>query len=175
MTTTTFKLPRQVEADPARRDAIARALTRDQRPLWQEGRMKIAHVSYTAELERALKIAIGAHQVERGLEGIETLLNAEQKGIQAVHEKKGTEPGPARISRLLILPDGCGERFYRTCETVLYRHQDRVLGLRLIDLAFEQLAEKLFKPDALVKALLISDKDAVANVLLALVAAQPSS
>lgn len=162
-----LKLPRQLEADP-RREALEKLLAQDQRPLWERGRITVAHVAFSETLEKALKKALHDHQIERGLENIEKILNAQKKGLEALRERDGAAPAN-RISRLLVIPDDCPERFYRNCEAVLFNHGDRVLGLR-VDVPFETLADKLFGTDALVKVLMVSERDSVVNVLASLVA-----
>lgn len=162
----TLKLPRQVEADP-RRDAIEKLLAQDRRPLWDKGRILVPHLSFIPEFEKALGWALRSRQLERGLEHIEKSLSCEKKGLSALQEKQHT--GPAhRISRLLIIPDGNNERFYRACEAILYKHSDRVQGLR-INIPFERMGENLFGSDKLVKVLLVRERESVANVLFSLV------
>jgi len=160
-----LKLPRQLEIDP-RRESVEAALARDVRPLWEKGSLGVSHFEYLPSLEKALRASMGARQLERGLEHIEKLLGNEEHGLAAAREKQGA-PLANRVSRLLVLADGGSERFYRSCEAVLRRHADRVLGLR-ITVASETLSQSLFgSSDELVKALLVSDRDAVTNVLFA--------
>lgn len=161
-----LKLPREVEADP-RHDAIAKLLAQDMRQLWERGTIKVSHVPNSPALEQALDDAQRDRQLERGLEKIETLLRAEQKGITELREKQGQEPAN-RVSRLLIIPDECPERFYRSCESLLFKNSDRLLGLR-VNVPYNVFAQHLFGEGALVKVLLISDRKASANVLFALV------
>jgi hypothetical protein len=101
------------------------------------------------------------------LEKIEGLLDAEKKGIDAVNLKTGT-PAAQRLSRLLIIANDGAERFFRSCEKVAVKHADRLLLLQL-DIPSLILEEKLFGNGREIKALLVSDRDAVTKVLLSLI------
>jgi hypothetical protein len=160
-----LKLPREVETDP-RNAAVVRALALDMRPLWEKGTFTVPHVSFQPALEKALAVANRDRHLERGFEKIETILKGEQKGLAELREKQGTPPAN-RVSRLLIIPDECPERFYRNCETILFNHSDRLLGLR-VKVPFNVFAENIFGKEALVKVLLVTDRKAAANVLFAI-------
>jgi hypothetical protein len=162
-----LKLPRKVEADP-RHAAVAEALARDLRPLWEKGQIAVPHLSLTPGLEKALLAARDFRQLERGLENIEKILDNEKKGLDALQAKQGTEPA-LRLSRLLIIADDGAERFNRACESLVHHHADRLLCLRL-DVPSSRLSEKLFGADSQSKGILVSDREAVSNTLLALVA-----
>jgi hypothetical protein len=157
------RLPRAIEIDP-HRAAIEAALARDARPLWPGGTLPVAHVPVEPSFERALAAAQEAHQLARGLEQAEALLASEQKGLDALRERQGTALAD-RTSRLLVVASDGSERFYRQVERLLLRHADRLLGLRL-EAPFEQLA--LFGREALVRAVLVTDRDGVTDVLRAL-------
>lgn len=163
---TELKLPRQVESDP-RRQAIEDLLAKDRRALWDGGKTLVSHIDFTPALEQALERALNERQIERGLENIEKVLYAQKKGIDALRDRDGSAPA-SRVSRLLVIPDGSPERFYRNCESVLYNHADRVLGLR-VNVPFERFGQKLFGKDALIKVLLVSERESVSNVLFSLV------
>lgn len=160
-----LKLPRDVEADP-RREAVEKLLSQDMRPLWENGTIKVSYVKATPGLEKALNEAKRDGTLERGLEQIESKLRSEKKGLAVLQEKQNREPA-LRVSRLLLVPDECAERFYRNCEAILFNHSDRLLVLR-VNVPYTAFAEKLYGEGALVKALLVSDKKAVARVLFAL-------
>ncbi|MBI3554657.1 MAG: hypothetical protein HY074_00155 [Deltaproteobacteria bacterium] len=162
----TLKLPRQVEADP-RCESIVELLARNQQPLWEKGTLTVPHLTFLPSLENALKFSFGTKQLERGLEHIDVILNAEQKGQMAVREQKNAAPA-YRVSRLLVIPDECTERFYRTCEATLFHHAERVLGIR-VNVPYTTFAQSFLGPEAHVKVLLVSERAAVANVLFSLV------
>lgn len=163
-----LKLPRQVETDP-KREAIEKLLASDQRTLWSEGALKVPYVPFSPAFEQALVWVLRSRQVERGLENIEMVLEKEGKGLAALRVRQGTEVSN-RISRLLVIADDGSERFFRQCEGILMHHGDRVLGLR-VGVPSTRFSEKMFGADKLVKVLLVSEKDAVSRVLLALAAA----
>jgi hypothetical protein len=106
--------------------------------------------------------------MELGLENIDKILLNEKKGLSALFEKQGTAP-PLRISRLLIAANDGSERFYRACEKTVLTHSNRLLFL-CVDVPSVRLGEKLFGADRSVKAILVSDKDGVSNILLSLAA-----
>lgn len=160
-----LKFPREIEADP-RRAAVEATLAKDVRPLWTGGSVAVPHLPFADPFEQALIRALRGKRIERGLEHIDDVLDRESKGLEATRAKHGT-PASNRISRLLVMADDGAERFYRQCDSTLRRHRDRVLGLR-VTVPSSQLSEKLFGADKLVKVLLVSDREAVTKVLLAL-------
>lgn len=160
------RLPKTVESHE-RHDAVKKALASNAQPLFNEGKLVVAQVPFTEAIEKALVQARNAQRLERGVEHIEKLLGSEAHGIRAVREKQGQELAVGRVSRILLIADGGTERFYHTCEVILSRHADRVLGLR-IAISSEELGTKLFGEGKVAKALLVADRDAVSNLLLAL-------
>jgi hypothetical protein len=150
-----LRLPRQIEGDP-RAARVRDALSASARPLWARGTLAVA----TAPLDAALAAALG------GLEAIAQQLDAEAKGMADADRASGAARG-ARVSRLLLVSDDGAERFYRHVETLLRRHADRVLGVRL-EAGAAELGALLFGPSALARVVLVEHKDAVAAVLLAL-------
>lgn len=162
-----LKLPRLIESDP-RHDALVAMLQAEAKPLWEGGMIPVPHVQFTDDLVAVLKDALNSRQLERGLENIESILGKEQRGLDALAKKQGV-PKARRVSRLLIVADDGAERFYRQCETLLLRHPDRLLALR-VPVPCAQLAERLFTSEALVKVLLVSEREAVSSVLLSLAA-----
>jgi hypothetical protein len=160
-----LKLPREIENDP-RQSALVQVLENDKRLLWTGGTLPVAQVGFSSAFELSLVDALRGRAVERGLENIDQVLDREAKGLLAGREKQKT-PVPNRISRLLIVANDGSERFYRQFEATLKRHADRVLALR-VDVPSSRFSEKLFGADKLVKVLLVSDREAVAKVLLSL-------
>ena len=161
-----LKLTRAVEADP-RREAIEVFLKKDCRTLWEQSALKIPHVPFLPALETYLKLLLNRRQLERGLEHIDQLLNTEQKGLSAIQEKKGAKPSQ-RVSRLLLVTNDGSERFYRACEKTLLRNSDRLL-LVYVDESSSRLSEILLgETNKSIKALLVSDRDAVSGVLFSL-------
>jgi len=160
-----LKLPRHVEADP-RHEAIEKALRDKQLPLWEKGILHVARVEFSPALENALLGAFRARQLERGLEKIEKVLDQEKKGLEALSKKQGTAPAQ-RVSRILLVANDGAERFNRACESTTLRHSDRVLCV-VVEAPAARLGEKLFGPEKGVKAVLVSDREAVTHVLFSL-------
>lgn len=160
------KLPRKVEADP-RHEALEKLLTQNLKPLWEKSPVQVPTLPFHSTLEDSLLKVLGYHQLERGLENIEQILNNEENGLAAIRKKAGTAVAN-RVSRLVIIANDGTERFYRSCESILLRHSTRVLCLR-VDVPCARLAQNLFGPEKVVKALLVSEKEAVSNVLFSLI------
>ena len=163
-----LKMPRIIESDPLC-DSIEQLLAKNQRPLWRRGTLSVPHLPLSPSLVKALHNAKNIHQIERGLEGIEKILANESKGLDALRKKQGT-PNANRISRLLIVSSDGSERFYRQCESILAQHSDRVLGI-WIGASAENFTKDMFGAEKISKALLVSDRDSVADVLYSLVEA----
>jgi hypothetical protein len=162
-----LRLTRAVEADP-RRKAIETFLKKNCKPLWEKSTLLVPHISLTPSLEACLRAMHNRRQLERGLERIDQLLNNEQKGILALQQKQGTQPSQ-RVSRVFLVSNDGSERFYRASEKTLLQHQDRVLFL-YIDEPSSRLTQILMgKTDKTLKALLVSDRDAVSSLLFSLV------
>lgn len=157
------KLPKQVEQDP-RHEAVRRALSADTRLLWPGGKRTVAHLALTPALRQALAEARG--QLEQGFEGAERVLEAEAKGLVALRQKTGEAQG-SRVSRLLLLAADGSERFYRHAESLLARHEERLL-VAVVDAPGEGLGEAALGPGRLARAVLVGERDAVSRVLLSL-------
>lgn len=177
MTSFEPRLPRAVEADP-RCDALRRWLVEHARPLRDGGEWRVAWAPLTGALAAALRSARSTGRLVRGLESIAPTLEAEARGQRLADERlaveRGDAPRAARISRLLVLSNDGADRFHRQVESLLRRHGDRVLALR-VDASAEELGALLFGPGHLARAVLIEHRDAVATALLALVPAATAS
>ncbi len=160
-----LKLPRQLESNP-HHDEIEKILKQDFRPIWEESEHRVAFVPFTPALETALLQTRDYKGLEIGLETIQRILRIEKKGLDAVAEKQGSAPAH-RVSRVLIASNDGAERFYRDCEKILINNSERLLFI-CVDVPSERLGEKLIGSDRSVKALLVSDKVCVSNVLLSL-------
>ena len=162
----TLRLPKLVEADP-RAQELLRILPAHARLLWPEGKIHVPMVAFSPALAEALQSAHRAGQLVRSLEGAESRLAAEDRGLSLVDQQSGVLRG-ARVSRLLVLADDGTERFYRQVERLLRQQGPRVLALRL-DVKAETLGQMLFGPGRRALLLLLDHKEAVSAVLLALV------
>jgi len=162
----TLRLPKLVEADP-RAQELLRILPAHARLLWPEGKIHVPMVAFSPALAEVLQSAHRAGQLVRSLEGAESRLAAEDRGLSLVDQQTGVLRA-ARVSRLLVLADDGTERFYRQVEKLLRQQGPRVLALRL-DVKAETLGQMLFGPGRRALLLLLDHKEAVSAVLLALV------
>ena len=163
-----LKLPRQLEAEPEVARRIEATLSQSRQKLWAGGQREVVEVDLTGALKAELVRVQRFGQLERGLEGIQRLLDQEKKGLEAARAKQGAASAH-RISRLVLIANDGAERFYRACESLLNHHGDRLIVLKL-NVTSEVLGCELFGPQTSVKALLVSEKNAVVAVLRALVA-----
>jgi hypothetical protein len=162
-----MRLPKGVEIEPRAKN-LASELASQAQPLWEGGNVLAPRAALTPALESALSSAHSAGQIVRGLRGAQNALAAEQLGLQKVDSKTGVARGQ-RVSRLLLLADDGAERFYRNVESLVRRHEPRVLALRL-SANEHTLGSLLFGPDQVARLLLVEHKSSVSAVLLALVA-----
>ncbi|MCP4625382.1 MAG: hypothetical protein GY850_17950 [bacterium] len=123
-------------------------------------------VRLSSELAAALKNANGAGQVVRGLEHVERVLAGEARGMRLADQRIGAARG-VRVSRVLVLANDGAERFYRQVESLLRRHGQRVLAVR-VEIDADGLGELLFGPGSLARLLMIGHKEAVGLVLSAM-------
>lgn len=170
----TIRLPKQVEADP-RGPALLAGLLEGGRLLWPGGSLRTPVARLTPELAKALHSTGRAGRLVRGLESASQTLAAEQKGLRIADERitaAGGDSRGRRVSRLLMLSDDGAERFYRQVESLLRLHSPRVLAVRL-EASATQLSAAALGPETLTRLLLVSHREGVANVLLALATRWP--
>jgi hypothetical protein len=158
-----LKLPKDVVADH-RHDSVLSLLTSATTPLWERGEQAVATLSLTSPFARELQHIVNADLATQGLEQIEKLLAREQKGLKALAEKA---PQSERISRLLLVSKDGSERFYRDCDRLLRSHSQRLVACKL-DIDGDGFGRALFGFPKLTRALLITDKRAVARALLSM-------
>ena len=104
-----------------------------------------------------------ARRLARGLEGAETLLEAEEVGLKKAANSQNN-PDRVRISRLLVISGDGSERFYRQVERLRERFANR-LEVLLLDCDDEALGAAAFGRGKRARALLIHHKDAVVRFL----------
>lgn len=160
-----LRLPKTIEADPRVAKLLENMAVRG-RPLWSGGMIKVPRAQLDDGLRRVLQTILSAGRIVRSLEKAELKLASEAHGQQIVDRRSGVPRG-TRISRLLILTSDGAERFYRRVESLLKRHEQRVLAIR-IDTDAETLGNTLFGPGHAARLILIEHKLAVGDVLLAL-------
>jgi hypothetical protein len=157
-----LKLPKSLEAD-TRATLIRTSLSKNLKPLWIEGRLKVPTLDLSPALEKALYMSRRAGQLRGGLENIESCLRREMQGLEALKDRKLAQDS-GRMSRILLMSADGSERFYRHCEALLETHSDRLIGIRL-NIPSQSLGQKFFGKDAQVKAVLVTHKDFVARAL----------
>ncbi len=163
---TELKLPRKIEIDP-KCEQITRVLAESRALLWEGSPYRIAELEWNPAVERVLSNALLSKKLELGIETIERVLEQQKRGLDAMFAKQGTASAN-RISRLIITSNDGSERLYRACESLLTKHGDRVLVIRF-KVPAARMGEKIFGPDRAIKAILVTDREHVENVLLALV------
>lgn len=164
MTTSTPRLPKLVEADPACSD-LMEGLASHTALLWSGSPLRVAIADLGPELNAALGDAWCCGHLVRGLEAAESHLAAEERGMRLADRQTGTMRG-ARVSRLLLLADDGAERFYRRVASLLRDHGNRVLAIRLR--ADADAVGAVVGEGSSARLLLLADKTAVAAVLLAI-------
>ena len=170
-TLTELKLPRKIEIDP-KCDQIAQLLLESRALLWESGPYRIAELEWTTAIERVLSNALLSRKIELGIETIERVLEQQKRGLDAMLAKQGTASAN-RVSRLIITSNDGSERLYRSCESLLTKHGDRVLMIRF-KVPAARMGEKIFGIDRAIKAVLVSDREHVENLLFALVSSPQS-
>lgn len=161
-----LSFPRALEADGSA-EKIREALAVSTILLWQEGQLKVPLLRISAPLAEALQRARLQRRISFGFEDIAGRLAAEKKGIDAVR-KKTTSQQQNRVSRLLLFSRDGAQRLYRHIEQILIEHQHRLLGCRL-DTDSKALGKLLGVESNGIKVILVEHKDAVSDVLRALV------
>jgi hypothetical protein len=135
--------------------------------LWPGGTIDVPVISLSEPMKTALKQARLRGRIRFGFEPILQQLAGEKKGITGVREQTGAPYGD-RISRLLLFSNDGAERFYRHIEPVLVSHAPRLLGC-LLDMDGAALGELFTGKGSVIKIIMAEHKDAVADVLRALV------
>ena len=166
MNPATLCLPRALEAD-GRAEKIREALAASTTLLWQEGNWKVPLLRVSEPLAEALQKARLQRRVRFGFEDIAGRLAAEKKGIDALRSKLASGSA-GRVSRLLLFSSDGAQRLYRHIGQILMEHRRRILGCRL-DMDSRALGRLLGAENAGIKVMLVAHKDAVSDILQALV------
>lgn len=161
-----MNFPRQLEADGSA-EKIREALAVRQTRLGAEGQMEVPVLGVSKTLVEAMKRARMQRRVRFGFDDIFDKLAAEKKGIDELLQKTKS-PQQDRISRLLLFSNDGVERLYRHIEQTLTEHHFRILGCQL-DIDSKSLGQLITGRSAVIKVILLEHKDAVSDVLRALV------
>lgn len=158
-----YMLPRQI-AGHHPDTMLLNELHSHTRKLWNGGSIGVPILDFSLSLKNALIAARRSGRIVRGLETAAATLDNEGHGIDLLrqHAAQGR-----RISRIMLLSDDGSTNFYRTVDRLLEKHAPRVLGC-LIEADSFHLGSLLFGPDTAAKLVLVSHKDDVSRLLLAL-------
>jgi hypothetical protein len=161
-----IRFPRQLEAvyDP---DAVRRVLMRRTARLWSGGNSDVPLIALTDPLKKTLQTAILKGYIRCGFEGVSNKLCGEQAGIALVQGRSAVPHGE-RISRLILLSDDGAERLYRHVEQLLLYHAPRLIGC-LLDVDSSVLGKLVTGKDRRIKLVMAEHKDAVSEILRAIV------
>ena len=158
--------PRQLEA-AGLAEKIREALAASTILLWQEGNLRVPLLHMSEPLAEALQRARLQRRIRFGFEDIAGRLAAEKKGIDSLRQKM-TSQEQNRVSRLLLFSGDGAQRLYRHIGQILIEHRRRLLGCRL-DTDSKTLGKLLGAGSVGIKVILVEHKDAVSDVLRALV------
>jgi len=155
-----MRLPKQFEKDGVDSD-IRAALERETVALHGDSEIHIPLLTLTPKLRTNIFYAKSVGELIVGYEAIEKALANELHGLQKM-DSQGD-----RVSRLLIVTNDGSPRFYRELAFLKKRQGARVLICRL-DVGSVLMGNILGPKDQVVKAVLLSKKKSVINVLKSL-------
>jgi hypothetical protein len=158
--------PRQLEA-AGLAEKIRLALAARKTRLWPEGKMEVPLLSINESLAGAIRNARLQRRIRFGFDDIFDKLAAEKKGIDEMLQRQKYQQN-YRVSRLLLFSNDGAERLYRHIEQALAEHHLRILGCQL-DIDSKDLGRLITGKSAGIKVVLVEHKDAVSDVLKALV------
>jgi hypothetical protein len=160
-----MRFPRQLEADydPA---SIRRVLMSRTARLWSGGDCDVPRVTLGDSLKKVLQAAATKGHVRYGFEAVSAKLATEHTGIALVRGRSSTPHGE-RISRLILLSNDGAERLYRHVEQLVRSHAPRLLAC-LLDVDSSVLGALVTGKDKRVKLVMAEHKDAVSDILRAI-------
>jgi hypothetical protein len=164
-----IQFPRQLEADGDAEDIRAVLMARTVK-LWPGGSLDVSMITMSDPLKEALQKARLKGRIRCGFEAIVDRLESERKGIANVRERHGAPYGD-RVSRLLLFSNDGAERLYRHLEQLLLAHASRLLGC-LLDIDGITLGNIIAGKDRQIKVVMAEHKEAVSDILRAIVAGQ---
>jgi len=164
ITLSSYKLPRQLVADP-KAEGLSDQLFSRTRKLKPESRIALPVLELTDALKKALLSARRTGRAVRGYENASDLLNLESVGINKLKKQDGQGE---RISRLVLISNDGVDNFYNKAEKLIIRNSPRVLGC-IIESDSYELGSLLFGEGKMAKLILIDHKDAVSKILLSII------
>ena len=160
------RFPRQLEA-AGLAEKIREVLAVRKTMLWPEGKLEVPVLNISESLAGAIRKARMQRRVRSGFDEIFDKLASEKKGIDHLHEQMKSQQNE-RISRLLLFSNDGAERLYRHIEQALTEHHLRIMGCQL-DTDGKTLGQLITGRSVGIKVILVEHKDAVSDVLRALV------
>jgi hypothetical protein len=161
-----LKLPKGLQSHPCHQK-IEALFTQDLQKLWSKGKILVPTWEFSPSFAKALHSAVLNRHVVHGLEESSKNLERQQLGLTHLQQQTGQVQNE-RLSRLIIFSSDGSERFYRDAESLLLRHKGRLMGC-IAKISAEEMGAQLIPPHPLVKALLINDRKALEEFLVALV------
>lgn len=161
------RFPRQLEADGTAA-AIRQALLAHTARIWPGGGLEVPLLTVSDSFKSIMNHAWQKDQLCCGFELVTKKLQREAQGLAHMRMRADAVQGD-RISRLLLWSNDGAERFYRHVERLLQIHAPRVLGCRL-DIDAGTLGQAVTGKERRIKLVMAEHKDAVCEILRALVA-----
>ena len=155
-----MKLPKQLKKENVESEVRA-VLAREHIALCPDSNMSIPLLQLNPELHKHLFSAKSLGELILGYNTIEKALENELHGLQKVNNQS------QRVSRLLLVTNDGSPRFYRQLQFLHKNQGERVLICRL-DVDSSLMGKILQLNDKQVKAVLLTRKKSVVNVLKSL-------
>jgi len=161
------RFPRQLETDHDP-EAVRRVLMAATVRLWPGGSLDVPRLPMSDPLKKTLRTPRVRRSLRCGFDAISDRMRNEKAGIAGVREQ-GDAPYGERVSRLILFSNDGAERLYRHIERLLESHAPRVLGC-LLDVDALTLGEAIAGKESRIKIVMAEHKDAVSELLRAIVA-----
>ena len=163
----TVRFPRELES-AGMSETIRRALLVRSIKIRPDSNFDVPRIELAKPLEVALRTSRLRGQISCGFDDIAEKLENERAGIASVRRRTAAPYGH-RISRLLLFSNDCAERLYRHIEEILKMHSPRILGC-LLNIDSTALGRLINQRDSKIKIVMADHKDAVCEILRAIVA-----
>ncbi len=164
---TTMRFPRELESagisEIIRRTLLARTIK-----IRPDSNFDVPRIELAKPLEDALRKSRLRGQISCGFDDIADKLENERIGIAAARRHTDAPYG-GRISRLLLFSNDGAERLYRHIEELLKIHSLRILGC-LLNIDSTALGRLINQRDSKIKIVMADHKDAVCEILRAMIA-----
>lgn len=162
-----IRFPRELETGNTA-ETMRQALLAHTVKLRPESDFVVPRIELKRPLEVALTKARLRGQIRCGFEDIADKLENERIGIAGVRQRTDAPYGN-RISRLLLFSNDGVERLYRHIEQILKIHSPRILGC-LLNVDSTVLGNLINQRDSKIKIVMAEHKDAVCEILRAIIA-----